>query len=153
MLGRIAILSLVLITRCALAQCDPVWAPGEGIPGVAGSTVNTVNAITTWDRDGTGSPLVVVGGNFRYAGRCTTTNVAAWNGSTWDPLGTNLVDTVHALCVYNGDLYVGCEDFNINSTGSVKRWNGSSWVHIGGGLQGHVYAVIVYNGELLVGGT
>src|SRR5262245_3882160 len=99
-------LSLVLASPgTILADCSYSWRPGESVPGVSG----TVRAITTWDPDGGGPQpeLIVVGGAFTLAGNTIVKNIAAWNGSSWLPLGTGTNFDVFALTVYNGSLIAG----------------------------------------------
>ncbi|MFT3685892.1 MAG: hypothetical protein QM783_13385 [Phycisphaerales bacterium] len=69
-------------------------ALGGGFPG----THVGVNCLTVFDPDGDGpaQPLLIAGGTFDHAGATPVTNVAAWNGSTWTPLGDTL-SSVRAL--------------------------------------------------------
>ncbi len=90
----------------ARGECEPRWLPGDSIPGVNGD----VCAVTTWDPDGAGpaGELLVVGGEFTFAGEVAANRIAAWDGSQWQPLGTGTGGTdyayVNALTVYNGEL-------------------------------------------------
>lgn len=72
----------------ANAQCSSQWAPGQGVPGVAGS----VYAMTMWDRDGGGPlpPVLVVGGSFAFAGNAVANSIATHDPATgtWSPLGS-----------------------------------------------------------------
>jgi len=75
---------LVCCTSQARAQqCD--WLPGEGMPGMD----EAVDVMTTWDPDGSGPgpELLVAGGAFGLAGNVLVNNIAAWDGSAWQPLG------------------------------------------------------------------
>jgi len=147
------------LAQPAFAQCTYDWKPGDVLPGVNGQ----VNAVTTWDPDGAGpqSELLIVGGKFTQAGDTLANNIAAWNGTSWQPLGTGVSDigayaAVYALDVYNGELIaLG----NFSSAGGVAasqiaRWNGTAWQPLGTGLDygGYTYGLTVYNGELIAGG-
>jgi hypothetical protein len=78
------------------------WLPGDGFPGICGP----VYATTVWDPDGIGpSPeLLIAGGSFKIAGNVFASNIAAWDGISWQPLGNGMNDIVSALTVYNGQL-------------------------------------------------
>lgn len=137
---------LLLLCPSTQAQCNPGWAPGEGIPGVDG----TINAVASWD-DGTG-PVTVFGGVFGAAGKTVATNIALWNGAEWKNLGTGVGNRVNAIAAFQGKLYAGMDQF-LNTFGpSLLRWNGATWEDVGPGLTGHVYALLEFNGELIVGG-
>lgn len=110
----LAIFVLVAVTTySAFSQCEFGWKPGEGVPGVNGH----VYVMTTWDPDANGPQLevLVVGGCFSVAGDVTANNIATWDGSAWQPLGSGIGITgpcgsggsVFALTVYNGELIVG----------------------------------------------
>jgi len=60
---------------------------------------------------------LIVGGNFSNASGGPANNVAAWN-TRWTPLGDGLNNTVHALAVYQNELYAG-----------AYRWENDTWVN------------------------
>jgi hypothetical protein len=66
--------------------------------------------MTTWDPDGNGphKELLIVGG-FSVAGDMVANNIAAWDGNSWQPLGSGINGSVRALTVYNGELIAGGE--------------------------------------------
>ena len=139
-------------TGVARGECEPQWLPGEGVPGVSGE----VFAVTTWDPDGAGPEpeLLVVGGHFLVAGDVLAKNIAAWDGSQWQPLGMGMNDIVRALTVYNGALIAG-GDFTIAggvACNRIARWDGSQWQPLGLGMSDRISALAVYNGELIAGG-
>ncbi|HRJ50705.1 MAG TPA: hypothetical protein PKU91_09235, partial [Phycisphaerales bacterium] len=55
--------------------CDGHWIPGEGIPG----TKAPIHVAAEWDPDGDGpaSSILVVGGEFTWAGDVTSIGIAA----------------------------------------------------------------------------
>ena len=146
--------SCLLLPATAQGQCPSDWLPGQAIPGVDGS----VAAATAWNPPVPGLALLVVGGSFEFAGDVVTNNIAAWDGSSWQPLGSGLRGThahVYALTVYNGDLIAAgafskAGDVRANN---IARWDGSEWQALGGDVYGAVYALAIYNGELIAGGS
>ena len=82
----------------------------------------------------------------------TQSSAGSWGMGIGLPAGVN--NTVYALAVYNGELYVGG---NFTQAGGIAanriaRWNGTGWNTLGTGVNSTVYALAVYNGELYVGG-
>ena len=149
----LSIVMLNLSAGSAVAQdCEGQWLPGEGLPGVGG----TVHAATSWDPDGAGplNELLVVGGSFNVAGTSLASNIASWNGSTWQPLGDGTNGTVRALTVWNGELIAGGDFASAGgvSAQGIARWNGSAWLPLGSGVDGWVDALTVYGGDLIAGG-
>ncbi len=141
------------VTQLCHAQCQPEWLPGDGIPGVNGA----VNAMTTWDPDGSG-PLgewLIVGGEFTFAGDTSASNIAAWDGGSWHSLDVGVNGIVRALLVHQGELLVGGEFTSAGgvSTSRVAKWDGTRWHALGSGVAGPgVYAIAEYDGSLIVGG-
>lgn len=104
-----------------------------------------------------------VGGTFRQAGGVSATDVAKWNGSNWQALGSGPTDGstyygpfIYALAVDgNGNVYVGGD---LTAAGGVfvdfvAQWNGSSWSALGSGTNGPVSALAVdASGNLYAGG-
>ncbi len=137
----------------ARGECEPQWLPGEGVPGVGG----TVYAVTTWDPDGAGPEpeVLVVGGDFTTAGGVKCNNIARWDGSQWQPLGTGMNSTVRALTVYNGELIAGGSFTTAGGVACncIARWDGSQWQPLGTGMNGTVFALTAYNGDLIAGGS
>src|SRR5207302_6715313 len=105
-----------------------------------------------------GSTLYI-GGNFTGVGNVAANYIAAWNGSTWSPLGSGLDGDVEALVVSGSTLYAGGA---FNSAGGVAAnrmaaWNisTSTWSALGGGVAGYVTSLAMGGGgtTLYVGGT
>src|SRR5262245_55045382 len=115
----------------AQGQCPFDWFPGEGAAGIMGGVL----AATAWDPDGAGPQpeLLVVGGTFRVAGGVIANNVAAWDGSAWQPLGSGMSGgfptQVLALAVYNGELIAGgyFRTAGGASANAIARWDGTAW--------------------------
>jgi hypothetical protein len=154
----ICLLAFIVLTSAphfCFSQCDPNWKPGQDLPDVSGP----VKVFTTWDPDGAGPKpeLLVVGGEFITAGGATVNYIAAWDGNSFQPLGTGMNGYgVYALTVYNGKLIAGgyftkAGDANANY---IAAWDGNSWQPLGSGMNwGSVGALTVYNGRLIAGGS
>jgi len=106
---------------------------------------------------------LIVGGRFETVGGVVVNNIARWNGSSWQSLGSGVAGgsnpstiDVREMYEWNGDLYVG-GDFT--SAGGVPalniaRWDGTSWHALtGGGVNNDVYTLTEYDGELIAGGN
>jgi trimeric autotransporter adhesin len=141
-LSAASVLAFVLVLvlggagRAAAQGCSgPGWLPGDGVPGVDGTVLTSIN----WFSDGIGlqSPVIVVGGNFRTAGREQATGVAAYDPATgvWSALGAGPARnaTVRALAVLPDGTLVAGGHFSSARGGlpGVARWTGSAWEPIG----------------------
>ncbi len=93
-LALLGMLGAVLFTAGpASAQCTDQWLPGDGLPGLNGD----VGAVAVYD-DGTG-PALYVGGSFSVVGNVVASNIAKWDGTQWQPLGSGTNDEVRTLTV------------------------------------------------------
>jgi trimeric autotransporter adhesin len=154
--------SLLSGVSVAMAQCQPQWLPGDGVPGVMEpGGRGSVRAIVNWDPDGAGpaTPLLVVAGSFSLAGRVVSNNIAAYDPllGAWSALGSGTNGVVHALAVLpNGELVAGGE-FTVAGGATadrIARWNGSTWSTFGSGMNDLVQSLAVQpNGDLVVGGV
>ena len=126
---------------------DDIYWDNSISPSVAGVDYY-VNAATVYDGQ------LIVGGAFAVAGDVIANHIAAWDGSTWDSLGSGMNSSVLSLTVYNGDLIAG--GFFRTAGGvavnNIARWDGSAWDSLGSGTAGLVRSLTVYNGELIAGG-
>lgn len=115
------------------------WQPFGG--GRKGS----VDAVTTWDRDGAGplpEQLVAAGGD-----------VASWDGTVWQPFGSGEHGYKYALTTWDPDgpgpaparAVVGGDFFGSTVTGApmtnIAGWDGAEWETFGGGTSQHVFAL------------
>ncbi|MFO1078786.1 MAG: hypothetical protein U1E73_13775 [Planctomycetota bacterium] len=109
---------------------------------------------------------LIVAGTFDTAGGQPCNNIARWNGTAFQPLGSGLVEIawdaeVRAVAVYQNELYAaGTFDTagGIAAPG-IARWNGVNWSAVGSGLgtafpgtPGKGMALRVRGTELVVGG-
>jgi hypothetical protein len=105
-----------------------------------------------------------VGGWFKRTTNGAASNIARWNGSTWQAVGTGIsnpsLHEVFALATHNGDLYI--TGFFTSAGGvavnSIAKWNGTSYTALGSGLRfsdgqpGRGLALASFNNELYVTG-
>jgi hypothetical protein len=107
----------------AVARWDgAAWNPvGEGFTKDNGFDSATVRALLVADvGDG---PKLYAGGDFDASGSTALLHVAAWNGTTWEPLGPGLPGGVLGL----GVIDVGDGPSLAAAGDGVHIWNGSSW--------------------------
>lgn len=104
---------------------------------------------------------LVVAGRFSAAGGTAATNIALWDGSTWQALGDGLGgdtnDVVHALAVHDEALIAAGEFRHAGgaAVNHIARWDGHNWSPLGPadtGMDRTVRALAVYQGELVAGG-
>lgn len=99
---------------------------------------------------------LVAAGEFTRAGETPVTNIAAFDGSSWEPMGEGLqysaafMRTCYAMVEYDGSLIVGGK---ISSAGgqpveNVARWDGEAWSAMGGGVPTGVQGLGVSDGQL-----
>jgi hypothetical protein len=165
--GMAALVTWAFQPSQALAQCEPTWQSGDGVPGVllpfnvTAADGSAVQGLATWDPDGPGptNPLLIVGGLIEVAGSALVKNVAAWDGTAWSPMG-QVEDWVSDVLVHNGEPYISLRQPapEVGSTLTFKhrvlRWNGEGWQPVGIiGQSGYVYDLHVHEGELYAAGS
>lgn len=108
-----------------------------GQPGLANAL-----AMTVYDGD------LYVAGRFDSAGGVPVSQIARWDGTSWDDVGGGITGTqVLGLAVHEGALYaVG----NFTSAGgvaarSVACWDGTSWSAVGSGFAANVNDVFSFD--------
>lgn len=67
---------------------------------------------------------LIAGGYFGTAGGNLASNIASWDGATWQPLGRGIELWVNALTEYNGALIVGGV---FTLAGGKFSWNIARW--------------------------
>jgi hypothetical protein len=150
---------LVLVGWCLgaplVAQCTPVWQPGEGVP----SPLGIAQAMSVFDPDGAGpgGSQLLVGGAFAV-GASTTNMLAGFDGTQWLPAGTGAPTNsssssfrVSAFAQFQGQLIAAVAGGG-RAIRSLWAWNGTSW-QVLSNITGDVLAMTVYNGELVVAGN
>lgn len=106
--------------------------------------------------------LVYAGGSFSVVGDVYARNIAQWNGTEWQSVGTGYENgvrgSIYTILADGNDVYVGG---HFGSAGSVEayhiaKWDGSKWSSIGigvGGVSGaHVNALAKVGDYLYAGG-
>jgi len=93
------------------------------------------------------------------------TQAAIWKreGDTWTGIGrarpTGLIPFVHAMAMFDGELWVGGQFTNMFTDVSdvpanrIAKWNGTSWSAIGTGADGVIESFHVTDSNLYVGGA
>jgi hypothetical protein len=96
---------------------------------------------------------LIAGGSFTSAGGTDAANIARWDGSSWNAIGSGIDGPVRAFTEHLGALVVGGNFHNAGgiSARSIVRWTGDEWSDIGG-VEGNVYALRVHNQDLYIGG-
>ncbi|MEK6643183.1 MAG: hypothetical protein AABZ08_04685 [Planctomycetota bacterium] len=129
------------------------WVPlGPGLfrfDSLSDSTPGLGTSLCVYDSDGDGSqqPVLIVGGNFARCGTTLARNVAMWDGTQWQPLGTGCGTSsvaVSSLGVVDMDgtgpanptLFAagGFVTAGGISANRIAAWNGTSWSALGSGL-------------------
>jgi hypothetical protein len=132
-----------------LARWDGTqWSPAVNLN-------NHVDCMTPFDA------YLAIGGKFTLGGLATG-GVGLYDGhGSVLPLGTGMDAPVHALCVFNSQLYAGGEFTIAGGTSAlgIARWNGSAWTALGppgSGTDNHVDAIAAFDdgggSALYVGG-
>jgi hypothetical protein len=131
-------------------DCIARWAPTFGSePGADGG----VWALTSFD-DGSG-PALYAAGRFEYVGGLSATNIAKWNGSSWETVGEaptgHLPPRINALVAFDDGsgpaLYAGGSFTTIGGVvaNNVAKWNGSSWLGLGSGTDDEINALAAFD--------
>jgi hypothetical protein len=132
------------------------WYPlGAGVNNA--NNTASVRALAVYNGE------LIVGGIFTQAGTVTMdTNIARWNGSSWQTLGSSVVgpsytSMVHDLDVYNGQVVIASINYGNGLAIAVRTWHSSlGWGSLGGFSSSSqdvaVYALAVLDGRLFAGG-
>ncbi len=125
----------------------PPWVPDNGTNGTNGE----IQALIVYDNK------LIAGGIFTTAGGVSAKYIAAWaawDGTTWSPLGSGMNGPVYALTVYDGKLIAGGYFTTAGgvSVNNIAAWDGTTWSPLGTGMNDIVYALTVYDGKLIAGG-
>lgn len=122
---------LAVLAGSAAAQCAQ-WAPPS--PGTTDDAVLAMCVQANGD--------VYAGGMFKTIGGTAANNIARWDGTAWQPLGSGMsgasgFETVTALALLPNGGIVAAGVFasagGIPANG-VAQWNGSSWAPLGSGI-------------------
>jgi|GEM_PF-4232707 trimeric autotransporter adhesin len=96
------------------------------------------------------------GGLFDTAGGIKVSNIARWNGSIWNALGSGINGRVYSLVVDDsGNLYAGGSFDTAGGvrTKNIARWDGIAWSALSNGTNGSVRSLTVNgSGHLFAAG-
>ncbi len=99
---------------------------------------------------------LIAGGRFKTAGGEPAEHIAAWDGSSWSPMGSGADHyIVEALMVYDGKLVAGGWFTAMDGipAGFIAAWDGAAWDTLGSGMNGYVYTLATYDNRLIAGGS
>ncbi|MBK8167330.1 MAG: T9SS type A sorting domain-containing protein [bacterium] len=130
---------------CNLARWDGAEWDAIGLPGAPSSAMALV---VFGDK-------LIIGGSFAAMDGEPASNIVAWNGATFSPLGSGLNSWVSDLAVYRGEL-VAAGHFT-NAGGQPVQylaiWNGSEWDTPAGFTAGYdVQSLTANDNDLYLGG-
>jgi hypothetical protein len=142
------LLSMPLVALVARAQCSDQWL----VPDPAFTTNGLVCALELWDPDGPGpqAEILIVAGSFSSAGGASVSNIAAWDGTHWLPLGPGTNGRVQSLATLNGEVFASGYFTAAGNTPAqnVAAWNGVTWRALDLIWPFGVTSLAVYHGAL-----
>ncbi|MBY0307927.1 MAG: hypothetical protein K2Q09_04215, partial [Phycisphaerales bacterium] len=116
----------------------------NGVARTDGVAVSPLGAGTS---AGTSAPVLALcrrpaggfyaGGSFSAAGGSPASSVAAWDGSSWSPLGGGLGGSAYALATLPSGVLVAAGYFPTADgipVNHIARWDGTGWSALGTGL-------------------
>ena len=161
------------------ARSGKVYAGGDFVGGFARFDTTVDDA--DWDYPGAldgaaqaivegleGDTNIYLGGDFTHIDGAELGHIARFTGTTFQPLGVGLNETVNAILVapdgsiYAGGFFTGTADYSeADGTGvalaHLAKWNGTGWEDVGGGVDqgefGYVTDLAWYEGQLVVVGS
>ncbi len=79
---------------------------------------------------------LIIAGRFDMIGGVSAKNIAQWDGTNWQPLGSGILGSIKTLAVYKNELYVGGKISEAGglSVEEIAKWDGSTWTAVGGGV-------------------
>ncbi len=98
---------------------------------------------------------VYVGGSFNEAGNQTNlNNIARWDGTQWNRMGSGMDGWVRAIAVNGTGIYAGgaFKFADGKEANGIARWDGTTWQPLGSGVDGEVWAIAINGTDVYVGG-
>jgi hypothetical protein len=99
---------------------------------------------------------VYVGGSFTVIGTSLlANNIARWDGTQWNRVGTGVDGEIVSMAFVGNDLYAGG---TFTTAGGVPashfaRWDGTAWNAVGSGIEGPVRVLLPAGSDLYIGGS
>lgn len=95
----------------------------------------------------TSTPLTIDGQAYQ--------NIARWNGSEWNPVGSGVDGTIFNIISGADGIYVSgsIEPINPQNQGGIVRWDGNQWHDVGGGITGYIMDLQLVDNQVIIGGT
>lgn len=147
MLTALSVYPVNLSREVNSKQINVDWSGFGGISGVEGF----VQAIAT-DHSGN----VYVGGYFTIAGDKVANNIAMWDGTTWNTLGSGTNGNCSQLIIDTAGHLIAAGDFDSVggiAANNIARWDGSKWNALGSGASSRIYAMVTDSlGSIYIGG-
>jgi hypothetical protein len=96
---------------------------------------------------------LIAGGDFTAAGGQPANNIAAWDGTSWSPLGSGLNGIVTSMTVHNGQLVAAGTFTNAGGVAAnhIASWDGTSWSPLGPGRDVVPAVIESYSGRVFTG--
>ncbi len=155
----LALLSGVMGTPGARAECPPQWLLSDYVSGADGAVIAFAPSSIY------GAPALFAYGSFRNIGDTPADGLAYWSDGRWRRVPgwpAELADTYYrqhrAMAVAHGRLYVAGISRSTPSTlhddAFLWCWDGLTWqpVWITPGLFAHIFHMVEFQGELILAG-
>ncbi len=107
------------------------WTP------ITGSGLTTLDSTRVFSMAVFNGELYV-GGRFTSINGVNANNIAKWNGTSWQSVGTGIAGVVRNLYVYNNQLFAGGRFASAGdiSASNIAMWDGLAWNALGTGVTG-----------------
>jgi hypothetical protein len=118
----------LLISALAARGNNGIWDSRFHLPGIHGE----VHAVATRDTD------VYAGGEFASADGVIVNNIAHWNGTNWEAMGSGVNGPVNAIAMWGTDV-IAAGTFTMAgkvNANLIARWDGNVWSPLGSGILG-----------------
>lgn len=135
-----------------LAWIQPGYPPsGQNFEkiGNGGGVVGTVYMM----HQSLDNSVLYLAGDFTEVDGQQADNIIAWNGTTWQTLGSGIDGTIYAM-EHRENTLVIAGDFTLNGQPcSIAAWSNNTWTPLQtGDMQGAIYALKYHSGRLYIGG-
>ncbi len=156
--ATIGILGIFLISFLVYPQLSQKSEPASAavgwndLGGGMGGTSGIVHVVGTYDGD------IYAGGNFSVAGGVLASQIAVWNGSSWNAMGSGVDSGPESFVAGSDGLYVGGRFLTAGgvAVNNIARWDGSNWHAVGSGVEGEektVSALCASGDDIYAGGN